>query len=204
MNLWRLPKPKSPSSLRPGRRGITLVELMITISVFGVILGVVFTFMAQTSRSYSDSRDRVQYQQSVRAVLSLMTREIRSAGCDPRDAGFEKILLADAGQFSCQMDLNGDSDTGDNGPDELVTYSYDAVAGEISRDDSGGLGPQVILRNLNSATFSYFDPDGLPLAGTPLSVTDRAEVAFVEIDLDGETDSGEPVRYQTRVNIRNF
>jgi prepilin-type N-terminal cleavage/methylation domain-containing protein len=187
---------------KPGRRGITLVELMVTISIFGIIMGVVFAFMAETSRSYSDSRERVQYQQSLRATLSLMTREIRSAGCDPVGVGFEKILTADAGTLNCQMDLNGDSDTSDNTPDENITYTYNAVDGEISRDD--GSGAQVILRGLDTATFTYYNSAGAVLAGIPLNATDRAEIAFVEIDLGGETDSGEPVQYQTRVNIRNF
>ncbi|MBU8869723.1 MAG: prepilin-type N-terminal cleavage/methylation domain-containing protein [Gemmatimonadales bacterium] len=186
----------------PDRRGITLVELMITISIFGVILGVVFAFMAQTSRSYSDSRERVQYQQSLRATLSLMTREIRSAGCDPDDVGFDKFLVADVSQLRCQMDLNGDKDTSDFTPDENITYTYNAALGEISRDD--GTGAQVILRGLNSATFTYFDDQSAVLGSIPLNATDRAEIAFVEIDLDGETDSGEPVQYQTRVHIRNF
>ena len=187
---------------RPDRRGITLIELMITISIFGIIMGVIFSFMTQSSRSYQDSRERVQYQQSLRAVLSLMTREVRSAGCDPEDVGFETLLLADASQIRCQMDLNGDRDTGDNSPDENVTYSYNAATGEFSRDD--GSGAQVILRGLTAASFNYFDRDGAALAGVPLSATDRASVAFVAIDLSGETPSGEPVQYQTQVHIRNF
>ena len=201
MKIWK----KSPLRIPLGkfeRRGITLIELMVTISIFGIILGVVFAFMSQTSRSYSDSRDRVQYQQSLRATLSLMTREIRSAGCDPEGAGFEKILLADVFQIRCQMDLNGDKDTNDLGPDENILYSYDVALGEFSRDD--GSGAQVILRGLNTATFTYFDEQGLILPGTPLIATDRAQIAFVEIDLAGETDSGEPVDYQTQVHIRNF
>ena len=205
MKIWKKPLLRIPFGTRAGatdRRGITLVELMITISIFGVILGVVFAFMAQTSRSYSDSRERVQYQQSLRATLSLMTRESRSAGCDPKGTGFETFLIADAIQLRCQMDLSGDGDTNDSAPDEFLTYSFNAGTGEFSRDD--GSGAQVILRGLNAATFTYYDEDSAVLAGIPLNATDRAEIAFVEIDLDGETESGEPVEYTSRVNIRNF
>ena len=205
MKLWKSPLSRLPIKVKRGplgRRGITLVELMMSMSIFGIILGVVFAFMVQTSRSYGDSRERAHYQQSCRATLNLMTREIRSAGCDPQDVGFEKIALADVAQIRCKMDLNGDKDTNDLTPTEDVTYAYNAALGEIWRIFGGG--SQVILRGLNAVTFTYYDSDGVILAGTPLSVTDRAEVAFVEIDLDGETESGEPVRYQSRVHIRNF
>jgi len=193
MKRWRLPK--------LDRRGITLVELMVTISIFGVIMAVVFTFMSQANRSYQDSRERAQYQQAMRATISLMAREIRSAGCDPNGVGFEKINTADDDQIRCQMDLDGDSFTTSNSPDENVAYAFNAATGEFSRD--GGAGAQVILRGLNAATFTYYDADGNVLGALPLNATDRAEVAFVDIDLQGETASGEPVAYQTRVRIRN-
>ena len=60
-------------------------------------MGVVFGFMVETRESYDDTRNRVQYQQSLRAVLSLMTREVRSAGVKLFDDGSGDIALAVAG-----------------------------------------------------------------------------------------------------------
>ena len=71
------------------RRGLTLTELMITLSIFGIIMAVVMGFVTGARNSYTDTRARAQYQQSMRAVLSMMTREIRSAGCDPAGAAFD-------------------------------------------------------------------------------------------------------------------
>jgi prepilin-type N-terminal cleavage/methylation domain-containing protein len=183
------------------RRGMTLVEMMISLAIFTVVLGVVFGFLQNTSESYQKTRQKVQYQQSVRAAISLMSSEIRSTGCDPGSVGFDKFGQADSDLLQCRMDLNGDSDTTDNNPDEDITYSFAAATGELTRDV--GNGPQVILRGLQNVTFSYFDGTGTALPGVPLNAVDRSLVRFVDLIMTGETDQGEPVTFTTRVAIRN-
>ncbi|MEN8007277.1 MAG: prepilin-type N-terminal cleavage/methylation domain-containing protein [Candidatus Krumholzibacteriota bacterium] len=181
------------------RRGMTLSELMIALAIFGVIMTVLFGFLTGARDSYSDTRERAQYQQSMRAVMSLVSREIRSTGCDPNEVGFDYFAVADAGQLQCRMDLNGDSDFVDVGPDENISYTF--VAGDLIRNN--GTGDQVILRGVQALNFTYFDAAGNPLATLPLSATDRALVRFVGIDIQGQTDRGEPVTYITRIALRN-
>ena len=194
-------KMKAIAGLRNDRRGMTLVEMMIAIAVFAVIMGVVMGFLISSRTSYTETRERARTQQSMRAVLSLMTAEVRSAGCDPRENGFDTFGVADAAQMQTRADLNGDADVLDNDPDETVTYTYNAAAQALSRDD--GNGAQVILRGVTGVTFSYFDAGGNPLAVVPLSAADRARVRSVQVLLQGETDTGEPVDYTTRIALRN-
>ncbi len=186
---------------RPGRRGLTLVELMISLSVFGVIMAVVFSFLTGARNSYQETREKVQYQQSMRAVMSLMTREVRSTGCDPTSAGFDAFSFAGTSSMQCNMDLNGDGDATDVAPDETVTYAYNAGTGELLRFD--GAVAMIVLRGINNLTFTYYDAAGAVLGATPLNAVDRSLVRYVEVMLDGETDSGEPVSYTTRIAVRN-
>ena len=181
------------------RRGLTFTELMIALAIFGVIMVVIFSFLTGARDSYSDTRERAQYQQSVRAVMSLVTREIRSTGCDPTDMGFDYFGVADDDRISCRMDLNADRDFLDTGPDENITYSF--VGGDLTRNN--GTGDQVILRGIQNLTFTYFDADGNQMAGVPLSAANRALVRFVGINIQGQTDRGEPVTYATRIALRN-
>ena len=183
------------------RRGMTLVEMMISISVFAVVLGVVMGFMTSSGRSYSATRERVQYQQSMRAVISLLTKEIRSTGCDPANVGFDRFVVADNTTLRCQMDLNGDADVTDFGPDESITYAFNAATGELSRDN--GSGALVILRDVTAVTFTYLDQDGNVLGAVPLSALDRFLVRYVDLSIAGETKGGEPVDYTSRVALRN-
>ena len=181
------------------RQGMTLTELMISLAIFGVIMAVLFGFLTGSRNSYTDTRERAQYQQSMRAVMSLVTREIRSTGCDPTENGFDRFALADGDQLECRMDLNGDSDFVDIGPDENISYRF--AAGDLIRNN--GSGDQVILRGVQNLTFTYFDVDGNPLAALPLSAANRTLIRFVGIAIQGETIRGEPVIYTTRIALRN-
>ena len=194
-------KTKAIADILRDRRGMTLVELMIAIAIFAVIMGVVMGFLISSRNSYAETRDRAQTQQSMRAVMALMTTEVRSAGCDPTSNGFDSFGIADATQLQTRADLNGDADVVDQAPDETVTYSYNAATDELSRDN--GAGAQVILRGVTGVTFSYFDGNGAPLAALPLSALDRARVRSVQVVLRGETDRGEPVDYTTMISLRN-
>jgi len=187
--------------LRPDRRGMTLIEMMVALSIFAVVMGVVFSFLGNSRRSYNSTSERADYQQSLRAVISLLTREVRSAGCDPTDAGFDRFVVADDQHLRLLMDLDGDGDTSDSNPDEDVTWQYLAAAEELQRN--GGLGAQTVLRDVTDVTFAYFDDDGNPLVATPLSAADRELVRYVDISLTGESGTGEEISYRTRILIRN-
>jgi len=189
------------NDLKFDRRGLTLTELMVTLSIFGVIMAVIMGFVVGARNSYSDTRERAQYQQTMRAVMSMMSRELRMAGCDPAGASFESFTIADDDLFQCRMDLNGDADVADVQPDEQVAYLLQAGTGLLFRVANSGVQP--ILSGVNSLTFSYFDANGTQLPNVPLIATDRAQVRHVTITIDGTTDRGEPVRYTTRVAMRN-
>ncbi len=169
--------------------------------MFGVAVAVIFGFLTNSRRSYSSMSTRVEYQQGVRAVLGLMSTELRTAGCDPAESGFETFALADAQQFQCRMDLDGDGVIETVEPAEDVTYTYDAAADQLLRDS--GSGPQLILRDVTAVDFRYFDAAGTEMAVRPLSAAERANVRFVEVVLSGLTERQEPVSYTTRVFVRN-
>jgi prepilin-type N-terminal cleavage/methylation domain-containing protein len=186
---------------RCARAGMTVVELLVSLAIFAVISTVVVGFLTGSRHTYEDTSDRASYQQSLRAVFSLLTREIRSAGCDPAESGFDRFPLAADATLRCRMDLDGDGDTADISPDEDITYTFVSGNGELRRTTVSG--DQTILRGVQNVTFSYFDSDGDPLNLVPLSAADRREVRFVGITIAGETPQGEPVTYSTRVLVRN-
>jgi len=173
----------------------------VALAIFAVISTVVIGFLTSSRQTYNTTSDRAHYQQSMRAVFSLMTRELRSAGCDPAEAGINGLEVADDTTLRCRMDLDGDGSTLGTAPDEDVTYDYDVGQAELIR--TSATGTLTILRDVQLVQFTYFDEDGNMLATTPLSAADREMVRFVDIAIDGELRDGEPVTYSTRVFVRN-
>lgn len=183
------------------RSGMTLIEMMVALAIFAVVTIVVIGFLTGSRQTYEITSDRAQYQQSARAVMSLMTRELRSTGCDPNEVGIQGLAGADITWLQCRMDLDGDGSTLGTNPDEDVRYQWNTATGALQRVTSAGT--IVILREVDSFVLSYFDEDGAPLVATPLTADDRDRVRFVGIAIDGTLDNGEPVSYETRVFIRN-
>lgn len=187
---------------RPDRQGVTLIEMMVAVSAFAIIMAAVMGFVIEQGRSYDETRTRAQYQQGMRAVISMVSREIRSTGADPTDAGIVGLGLADALSFQCVMDLNGDGDGTDQDPDESITYIYNPGTGELTRND--GMAALVILRGLTTLQFRYYDETGAELASTPLNAVDREAVRYIQLDIQGEAADYETVEYSSRIALRNI
>lgn len=73
----------SGTFLRPratDRRGFTMVELMITLTVLAAVMVVLMTVMYAASRSKVATSNRVESTQSARIALDMMAKDLRSAG----------------------------------------------------------------------------------------------------------------------------
>src|SRR5213083_1989001 len=72
----KLPRVSAPAA----RRGFTLVELMITLTVLAVVLVVLTTVMYTAARSKVATANRIESSQASRVAVDMMARDLRSAG----------------------------------------------------------------------------------------------------------------------------
>jgi prepilin-type N-terminal cleavage/methylation domain-containing protein len=61
-------------------RGFTLVELMVTLVIMAVVLGVLVRSLLGVDKSWSHSQDRIDASQNMRAAMDMMVRDLRMAG----------------------------------------------------------------------------------------------------------------------------
>lgn len=161
-------------------RGFSLLELLITVTLVGIILaGINNTFQAQ-EKAYV-LQDRVaEMNQNVRVALEIMSRDIRNAAYDPTkndptNANFgtgagARIRTATATSLTYTQDIRNESNCSDEDLDpdgkincsrEWMGYQYDATDDEIEQcSGSTSCTWRPLVDNIQSLQFRYIYADG--------------------------------------------
>lgn len=171
------------------QRGLTLIELMIVMVLSLFLMAAVYlTFQVQ--KKTGDVQQEVSaLQQDVRAVLDIMAKDVKQAGCDPLTTGTPGLVAAQCqtGRISFTMDLNDDGDTMD--ADEQVTYVY---AGTSLTRNGVELSNRVTTFGL-----TYFDVNNAQIdpttGGNPfLETTEAEDVRSVDITITMQSRKRDP------------
>lgn len=172
------------------RDGFTLVELIITMAVGMMVLGVVLTFFWHQQKVSFTENAVVEMQQGARTGLSLMTREIRMAGYDPDGILDMAIQTANADEIvfnTAHVDSVTNTLTGN-----ILRIRY-AVGGDgnLGRatvvDAPGTVTPfgvlQTIAYNIDVLNLVYLDADG----GITADLADIRAVQITLVSRSGDT-----------------
>lgn len=144
-------------------RGFTLLEGLITLSIFLIVMFAIYTTFASGAGTFAKGDVKAEIHQNARASMDFMSRELRHAGFFPENfptvlppgpgvpvggcpnafPGFIGISTATATQITICGDIDGDNSS------ELVTYSY---FGDINGDGIVDPGENEIRRQLTDET----------------------------------------------------
>ena len=61
-------------------RGITLIELLVALAIFGMTIGAIYRVFIAQARAYTVQDQVVEVQQDIRGAMELMLRDLRMAG----------------------------------------------------------------------------------------------------------------------------
>ncbi len=197
--------------------GFSLIELMISMAILGVVLAGVTKVFINTGRLHTNQEMMMEVQQTIRAAKHLMVDEIRSAACNPlgkRRIGFEfdsssetsDIMDTDADAIHFTRDI--DNDDGDQfyEPDgkadepneDLAYYRLDDTdtimdfddnrPGTLYRNTAGARQP--LADNITALHFQYFDAIGDSIDPTSLTTNARLdEINTVQVTITGQVQS---------------
>lgn len=117
-------------NINKNRSGFTLVEVLVSMAIFGIILAGVVKVYEVSNRSYMVQQDMAAMQQNVRVSKMFLERDIRMAG-----AGVgEDTSMEDSGLYAIEFD--NDYAAGDTGTDQIIVRYLDFDAGSC-----GGASP---------------------------------------------------------------
>ena len=162
--------------------GFTLVELLVTVAVSGILLAAVSQLFISSNKMYTVQEQVLRIQQEARSGLDRIARDVRMAGYDPTDsasnAGF---TAANSTNLRIQYDFDA-SGTCDIDRD----YQYDASNRvlEVQRGGAGGF--QTLVKDVASMGFEYTLADGT----TTPNPSDTGEIRRVTINICGQISGG--------------
>ena len=157
---------------RRGHSGHSLVDVLVAMAVGGLLMSAALSMLQSGLAAWGWGAGRVEAQQSVRAALERMAREVREAGFDPRGAGIEPIILAEPDRIVFQRDLNGNGVIDQTR--ERVTYLLRPGETTLRRDAGGGAQP--LAEGVRRFTITYLDRQGVPTADPLQIVSVRMEI----------------------------
>lgn len=186
------------------KRAFSLVELMVALAMATIFITATLTIADMSIVTYGAQERVSDAQQSVRAALDLMVRDIRMAGYDPmalNAAPTTGIGILAASETSLQFSADLNADQVNNGGAEDLTYYYDADNKRLRQKEGGEAYPQTFIENVSAMKFSYFDANGDP--------TERLDdIVTVVVTLTVEDRYHKDVTFQrtltTRINCRNL
>ncbi len=191
--------------------GFTLVEVIVTASIFAIVATMLGTFAAFGLRTWNQNREQVDAQEQARTALARITRLVREA--QPSNNGSYPIAAAAAQSLTFYANADADADREQvrfflQGSDLKLGFiqpvgqpaSYPAGSEAVSTLVTG-------VRNGAAPIFQYFDTSytGSEAALTfPVTLQDvRLVTVLLSIDAD-PSQTPAAIDLQTSVAFRNL
>lgn len=187
--------------------GFTLVELLVTVAISGFLLAATYASYSSQQKSHVIQDQLGKIQQNLRAAMLTMTRDIREAGCDPKQKGMAGFEMATAGQIRITRDIAGHAvnpNQGDgyvNAANEDLIFGFGpavdtdadpdgipdtAAVADFGRNDVNADGLNVfqpIAENIERVEFTYLDEDGNIIAAPIKSFSNLNKIRAVQVSM---------------------
>ncbi len=199
--------------------GTSLIELLVYMALVTIGLTAVYSVLVTNLKTYDSIENSQVMHQDLRSSITMMTKEVRRAGCNPEDAGgvgfqtdADDRYNTDGNSIHFTADLsplNGEADGRVTGISEDVGYYLegDTLFRRAVYADGAALEAQKLVENIKDFQLTYFERDGTQTADPP---ADLGDIWFVNILIEGNTKRLDRITGQikteiveSRVRVRN-
>lgn len=170
--------------------GFSFVELLIALALSLIVLTSVSSAFISQRKTYHAQEQMTEMIQGTRAVMEVITREIKLAGFNPTGNSSLVWIPYSTTQLEIRADLNGDGEfdgtSSANDTNEQIIYSHNGTNLEIVRDAGQTFSyAKLFAENIESFTFDYLDGDGN-------TTTTAADIRMIEITITARTADPDP------------
>lgn len=212
-NLSNKPIPDLPADAvslgRQGMEGFSLIELICSMVLTLVILGIAVTTFSSALGSRERESSKTDAITSTQAALNIMSREIGNSGYGLNTNG---VVVGDstAKRLHIRSNIvNNDSTTDDPGED--ITFYFDNASDSVVRYDAnlptGSVKTSGIINRISDVDFTYYNYD--PVTGAATEGAASVNTGRVKITLkvtlppvQGQP-AGQSVRVISDITLRN-
>lgn len=189
---------------KPGIKGFSLIELIFSMVLTLVILGIAVATFSAALRSRERESSKTDAITSTQAALNIMSREIGNSGFGLKTNG---IVLSDSTAKRLHIRanvVNNNLETNDQGED--ITFYWDSVSQSVVRYDAFDGSTAGIINRVSDVDFIYYNyaPDGtitFPNAGAD---TARINIALkVTLPAVQGQPSNQTVKVSSDITLRN-
>jgi prepilin-type N-terminal cleavage/methylation domain-containing protein len=159
-----------PSRLSRPQAGVTLIEMLVSITIFLVVLYGVYAVYDTGEANYIRGSLKWDAQSQSRVAIERMAREIRMAGYNSPTKVGDALVIATDGTLSFHADV------GDGNGLRYVTYSLRDCAGTLgttlyrNTSTTTYCGGNPFIEGVTSLKFTYYELNNVPIP-YPLTTT---------------------------------
>lgn len=167
----------------PSRRGMTLIELLIAVSLVGVILGALWVTYSVGLKVFSGELSRSGVSDEVSRAFQMMASELRQStavtAANSTEMTFTSGVNTSGATSTIQYTWRGDSDA-----------PLNRIVSGVAR---------ILITSVTAVAFSYYDANN-NLLSTPITLS---QVREVEVNVTA-TRSGASFTLNMKTDLRNL
>lgn len=166
-------------------KGLTMVELLVTVIILGIIMTAAIALHLYNQRLYSRETSMVDLRSNVNGAMDIIMEDLRIAGFNPKETPGAEFMPGITTAEEHLVQMRADTDTnGVCGPGEEITYeAYNNNLYKYIILGSGATDTQMVAKDIDYLEFVYLDREAVeftrPVTGSSLDSIIAVKVIIV-------------------------